>query len=330
MPGSSTKRYGKAARVGEIGEAAAHQPLHRNDRVLRIERLHAPAPRSRRRRRARRSARSTAAADGRPRPAARRECRCAPSRPANSSCRDRCRPRACARAAAATRPARRSAAAPSGRASQQSPSASRRCRRRASSRNRSSRTRRPRRVPRGVGVEQRRERAARARARLAAHIGRRSAVERARVACSPRIVRPPRAARAAAPGSRAAARCRSRRTRRRRAATAGMRARHRILQRAVGLVDARRRLQREPLLARRSPPRSGRDALALQRAVGAVERRASKRKRSGKPKSSKWLREKSIIVGSRRAGRQASSAARGCRRTQSRRTLAACESRLRR
>ena len=105
---------GKPAVVVQVGKPAAHQPLHRHDRVLRIDRLHrlrghadVDAGRDR-------SGRSTAAADGRSRRAARPECRCAPSRPANWSCRDRCRPRACARAAPATRPVRKSAAAPSG------------------------------------------------------------------------------------------------------------------------------------------------------------------------------------------------------------------------
>ena len=59
------------------------------------------------------SARSTAAAVGPPRRAARPGCRCARSRPASSSCRGRCRPRADFDAEPARAPVRRSAAAPS-------------------------------------------------------------------------------------------------------------------------------------------------------------------------------------------------------------------------
>ena len=79
-----------------------------------------------------------------------------------------------------------------------------------------------------------------------------------------------------------------------------LRARDRILQRAVGLVDPCRRLQREPLLGVARGRVTVRMHFALQRVVGAIERAASKRKRSGRPNSSKWLREKSIIAARRR------------------------------
>ena len=50
-----------------------------------------------------------------------------------------------------------------------------------------------------------------------------------------------------------------------------LRARHRILQRAIGLVHPCRRLQRDPLLGRARRRMAIRMHLALQRVVGAVE-----------------------------------------------------------
>jgi hypothetical protein len=100
--------------MGDVLQPAPHEALDGNDGVSRIDRLASSARRSRRRsRRPRGSGRSTAAAaallvvDAPPR------CRCAPSPPANWSCRGRCRSPVCARAAPPTHRVRQSETGPS-------------------------------------------------------------------------------------------------------------------------------------------------------------------------------------------------------------------------
>ena len=95
IPGASTKSYGM---LSMCATSARPRPMKRLTEtiVLRgIDRLLLRAPRSRLRRAVRRdSARSTAAATAPRASSIPPGCRCAPSRPANSWCRDRCRPRA--------------------------------------------------------------------------------------------------------------------------------------------------------------------------------------------------------------------------------------------
>ena len=244
---------GEAAIVGEVGEAATHHALDRHDACSADRRSAARPRRARRSRRPRRSGRSTGPACGPRRRAARpRGRRRAPSRRASSSCRGRCRSPGAARAARAPRPARRSASAPScappRRGSHPSTSAAIASTSLASlARNASSRTSGFARAASRSAIDRRASRARLERAGLGAHLRHAARSSAARSPCA-----------AAAASGFAPLELPLEEVERERRVGLGervdagereqvARALDRIGERAVGLVHARGRLQRETL-----------------------------------------------------------------------------------